>query len=295
MTAKQMIEKRELAKKRVVQAIKKAEKIGAKIVGLGALTSSITGGGEEIKDKIDIKITPGHAYTTFTVSSYVLRAANDFFPGRNPTIGIVGAAGSIGSYCAQRLASKGLKKFILIDLERKNHHLENLLEKLKDINSNIEISSSHKINDIKDADIIIAATNAPEALITPDDLKSGAIIIDDAQPSDISEEVMKQRNDVLVVDGGVVLTLDINAHFNLGLARKNDIFCCLGETLIMACDAPTNDYCLKGADISLINQFGELGELLGFRIDNYQRSGKVYAPEKINEIKKIITEKLHNC
>ena len=41
---------------------------------------------------------------------------------------------------------------------------------------------------IKEAEFIITATNAPEAVVTSEDLKSGAVIIDDAQPSDVSPE-----------------------------------------------------------------------------------------------------------
>lgn len=64
MTAKQLLERRDVAQKRIIQAIKKAEKLGAKIVGLGALTSPVTNGGlvviPELKGRLPLDL-PQHA------------------------------------------------------------------------------------------------------------------------------------------------------------------------------------------------------------------------------------------
>src|SRR5665213_4600640 len=61
-TARQMVEDRRLALKRITQACVLAEKKGAKIVGLGGLTSSFSRGGLDLVDKLSINITTGHAY-----------------------------------------------------------------------------------------------------------------------------------------------------------------------------------------------------------------------------------------
>jgi len=57
MTTRQLLERRDVAQTRIIQAIKKAEKFGAKIVGLGALTTPATDGGLDIIDEINIKVT----------------------------------------------------------------------------------------------------------------------------------------------------------------------------------------------------------------------------------------------
>ena len=276
MTAKQMMENRELAKKRVLQAARKAEKLGAEIAGLGALTSSVTFGGREIRDKLKIKITAGHAYTAFTVGSYVLQAIKKKgIENKDAVVAIVGAAGSIGSTCAKYLCFKGVKKFLLVDLERKSDRLQVLMKKLCD-KEKLEILLSHKIGDIKIADIIISATNTPEALIKPEDLKTGAIIVDDAQPSDISPEVEKQRKDVLVVDGGVLLAPGINPHINLGLAHKNNIFSCLGEVMICASTKRVPEYTPGDVSPSVVEEVGSLGSSLGFEVNEFQRGGNFH-------------------
>ncbi len=292
MTAKQMIEHRKRAQKRIIQAIKKAERLGAKIVGLGALTSSVTAGGELIRDKINIRITPGHAFTSYNVSSNVLKTIKDFgLKKEEITLAIVGAAGAIGSNCAKLLTTKGIKKILLIDLKRKNNRLNKTIETIQKLNQKTEIVVSHHIRDIKNSEIIIAATSAPEALILPQDLMPGAIIVDDAQPTDISPEVLKQRDDVLVIDGGVLSTPNVNCHFNMGLAKKNDIFSCLGETLIIAGTEDLPKYRLGELNNKTIEKSGELAKKLNFKIKNYQRQGKIYPQKYIDNIKNIWTQK----
>ena len=80
------------------------------------------------------------------------------------------------------------------------------------MNPDIKIKTSSQIISIKVADFIITATNTPEAVITPEDLKSGAVVIDDAQPADVSLEVF-DREDVLAIEGGLLYTPDIKNHF----------------------------------------------------------------------------------
>jgi predicted amino acid dehydrogenase len=289
MTAHQMMERRELAKTRVVQAAAKAEKLGVGIVGLGALTSSVTGGGELIRDQVKVKITSGHAYTAYIVTSYVFRAIDDFcFDRKNVKVAVVGAAGSIGSTCARILVQRGIDNILLVDMERKLVRLEKLLGKLHGSAPGLNVELSHRIGDIRQSDIVIAATNAPEALIKPDDLKPGAIIVDDAQPSDISPEVAKQRDDVLVVDAGVLSVPGINLHFNMGLAEKHNVFSCLGEILIMAATDRIYDYKIGEVGLDMIEEIGRAGESLGFRIDNYQRFGHIYSEVQLDRIRRVI-------
>lgn len=51
LTPKQMTENRNLAKKRILQAVKLAEKKGVTIIGLGGLIASVTEGGTYILKK----------------------------------------------------------------------------------------------------------------------------------------------------------------------------------------------------------------------------------------------------
>jgi predicted amino acid dehydrogenase len=289
MTARQMLENRVLAQKKIIQAIDKAEKLGAKIVGLGALTSSVTRGGLDIKDKVNISLTTGHGYTTHIVTSTALKAIS--FLGldkKNLMLAIVGAAGSVGSSSAKIMAKNGIKNFIFIDVERKSDRLEILYNFLKINYPDAVFKKSHQIKDIKEADLIITATNAVEALIKPEDLKKGAVIVDDAQPSDISPNVVEERKDVLVLEGGIINTPGINNHFNFGLANKEDNYCCLGEAMILAAYNWIDRNNLGGTNLETIETLAEAGEKMGFKLGQFQNFQKKYTDKEIAEFKNII-------
>lgn len=294
MTARQMMENRSVALKRIIQASVLARKKGAKIIGLGALTSSLSKGGLDLLEKVEINITTGHAYTAYTVTNTLLKIAQLMdYEKTQITVAIVGAAGSVGSTSAQILAREGYKKLILVDVEKRAHYFDELTRKILEINPTVSIFSTHRIGEIKNADIIITATNAPEAVIKSDDLKSGAIVIDDAQPSDVSPEVL-DRDDVLVLDAGVVYTHGINSNFNFGLKGRNDNFCCLAEVLILASEEWNDHFVINRASLELVDKIVALGKNHKFTIAHFQNTRQSILPDKLLKIKSIIKENRKN-
>lgn len=288
LTAKQMIENRQLALKKIIQATKLAEKKGAKIIGLGALTSSMSKGGLDLVDKVNINITTGHAYTSYTVTGNLFKITNNWNINKDKAvIAIVGAAGSIGSTSAKLIARKKFKNLILIDLERKHHHFQPLIIEMLQLYPDISIAISHKISDVKNADFIITATNAPEAVIKSEDLKSGAIIIDDAQPSDVSSEVL-DREDVLVLEAGIIHTPNIKSNFNFGLKGVNDNFCCMGEVLILASQQWDEHFVINRASLGLVDEVSDFGKNLGFSLANFQNFKELISDQKLEKIKRIV-------
>lgn len=288
LLAKQMLEERELAKKRIIQAIKLAEKKGAKIVGLGALTSSVTKGGLDLVDRVKCNITTGHAYTAHNVTSNIFKLAELFNADKKRAIiAVVGAAGSVGSTSAQLIARAQFANLLLIDIERKAHLVNELIPYLKNLNPNINIEVSHQIGTVKKADFIITATNTPEALIEAEDLKSGAVVIDDAQPSDVSPEALK-REDIMVIEAGLVHTPNIRNHFNFGFRDKYDNYCCLAEVLILASEEWNSHYVINRATLELVDEISELGNKLGFHVAEFQNFQEKISERKLLLIKNII-------
>jgi predicted amino acid dehydrogenase len=294
LTADQMLENRKLALKRITQALVLAKKSGAKIIGLGALTSSLTKGGLDLIGRVDINVTTGHAYTAYTVTQNLFTLA-DFFgvDKKTVTLAIVGATGSVGSTSAQLAVRHGFLNVLLIDLERKKNKFAELVAQLKTLNENVIIEISHQVRDVKKADFIITATNAVEAVVHSEDLKSGAVVIDDAQPSDVSPDTLK-RPDVLVVEAGVVHTPGVQSHFNFGLKDKYDNFCCMSEVLILASDEWNKNYVINKATLELVDEISEKGKKLGFRLAEFQNFQESIKKEKLEMIKQIIEKNVLN-
>ncbi|MEI8061768.1 MAG: hypothetical protein WCG97_00520 [bacterium] len=288
LTAKQMLNNRKLALKHITRALILAKKKGAKIVGLGGLISSLTKGGLDLIDKVNINITTGHAYTAYNVTQNFFELAAYFGSDKDRIeVAIVGATGSVGSTSAQILARAGCMNITLVDLERKNHLFDSLKKIILEINPRVNLKVTNTVKDIYSADYIITATNAPEALITNDLVKPGAIIIDDAQPSDVAEEVL-ERGDVLTIEAGVVYTPNIDSHFNFGLKNKFDNFCCMAELLILSAEEWDKHYVINKATLDLVDEVSKMGRKLSFSLGQYQNRKGIIPLAKLESVRSII-------
>lgn len=113
-TAEQMLS---LPKAQIMGELKKALNIaknrGAKIIGLGAYTSVVSGGGLYLKDE-DIPLTTGNSYTVVSAVDAVVSALEKVRTSPEYcTAAVVGAAGSIGRGVSL-LISERISKLILV-------------------------------------------------------------------------------------------------------------------------------------------------------------------------------------
>jgi predicted amino acid dehydrogenase len=290
----EMLNNRELAIKKIIKSIKIAQRKGVRIVGLGGLTSSVTRGGLDLIDEIhNVHITTGHAYTAYNIIA-ILKIFLDKLqiPINKISVAIVGAAGSIGSSCAQILARDGIKRLLLIDIERKLERINTLLlPKLKELNKNLEVLVSNNLYLLKKEYFIITATNAPEAVIRNDHLSSGTIILDDAQPSDVHPEVF-DCEDVIVIEAGLVHTPNIKTHFNFGFKDKYDNYSCLAEILVLASIDYKEHFVIHRANLEAIDKIKEWSKNLGFRPSEFQNFNGPIDEEKIKKVINLILKRI---
>ncbi len=269
MTARRMLKERGRAVRQIRIATLFARFLGANIVGLGALTSSLTHGGKKLLDIDNITITTGHAYTGFNVTKNIFQIREQYDISLHESIvGIVGAAGSIGGISAKILARAGVKKLILIDLERKLGKVKSLVRSINSSKS-IKILTSADLMMLRDCHFIITATNAPGALVKSEHVSSGTIIVDDAQPSDIDIPVF-ERDDVAVLEAGAVHTPGIRSNFDIGLQNKEENYCCMAEVLILAFQNYEGDSMVGQVTLKQVDNIGRLGNMLGFKPAKYQ-------------------------
>ena len=158
-------------------------------------------------------------------------------------------------------------RLIIIDIKKDT--VQTLLTDLAGQPAAIEGTAS--LDRIREADIVIAATNNPYILLTAAHLKPGAIVIDAAQPKNVSEEIPRQRPDVLVIESAVVRTPDVDVHFDLDLA-PGEALGCLSETMILTAIGWRGHYSLGKADPSLAAHMIASGRALGFRLAKFRNS-----------------------
>ena len=279
LTTEQMIRNPRLARKRVLQTVQLAKKMGAQIAGLGAFTSIITRDGQDLKEKVHLGLTTGNAQSAAIAVQNVLHAAaltNLSLP--HAIVAIVGGAGSVGSACAKILA-RIVGTLFIIDI--KKDELQRLVTQLGDQPARIEGMAT--LDHVLEADVIIATTNNPYILLTADRLKAGAIVIDAAQPKNVSESVPLERPDVLVIESAVVQTPNVEVHFDLDLGA-NEALGCLSETMILTAIGWEGHYSLGKADPSHAAHITSAGRSLGFGLAPFRNSVGYVTEEDLHRV-----------
>ena len=304
---RELLEDGKLRKKKIIQAAKLAERLGAKLVGMGGLIGSFAQGGYYLAENVTgVGFTTGHAYTIGNVIDIMQNCIDKVkLDIKKSTVAIVGAAGSIGSGCAKLLAKKSPRQVILVDLSNFNavKAMKKLRDTIKEIDSNIKVEFSTKLMDIKTADIVISATNSPVSLISSKHLKPGAIIIDDAFPKNVNKGILDEREDIILLEGGIMqFPLDIDIYFSRNMPDLLDapltrlISCkesygCLAEAFTLALYNHQKNYGLGYANIALAKDIMLKAQKVGFSSAPLQCFDEAIEEKRFRKVEEIIKRK----
>ncbi len=104
---------------------------------------------------------------------------------------------------------------------------------------------------IKDADVVLVATNSDQALIYAHQLKKDAIVCDVARPSNVDPALPGQRPDVFFFEGGLVeLPEAIEFGSDLRILPPGIALGCLAETALLAIEGDFTDHSI-GQNLTL--------------------------------------------
>ena len=94
-------------------------------------------------------------------------------------------------------------------------------------------------------------------------------------------------NDVLLLEGGVVHTPNINMHFKMGLKHKTDIFSCLAEVVLLTYIGESRQSVgeVVEVDFNILSKFDKYSQELGLRRGDFQNFNKIYSKEDIEIVK----------
>ncbi len=134
------------------------------------------------------------------------------------------------------------------------------------------------------ADLVILATSSPEQLVTPEMVQPGTVICDLSRPANVSDALFR-REDVLVIDGGIVEVPqrpDLGFHFGLG---RGLAYACMAETMMLALES-RYEHTSLGRDLqeSTLDMLGALSEKHGFRLAELRARQR---PLRISESRKL--------
>ncbi|MBC7811207.1 MAG: shikimate dehydrogenase, partial [Burkholderiales bacterium] len=257
-----------------------------RILGLGAYTSVVGDAGKTIADRLDVPVTNGDSYTVAIAVEAVQEAARVMsIPMREATVAVVGATGAIGRACAQLFAGE-CARLTLVGrrLDALNEVRELCEGQLADVTVSTEMSA------IYDADLILTVTSAVHAVIEPQHLKPGAVVCDVARPRDVSVKVAAERDDVLVIEGGMVeVPGPVDFHFDFGFPPKK-AYACMAETMALALEGRYEDYTVtREIELSRVREIREIAGRHGFRLAGFRSFGEAVSEATIANVRERAT------
>jgi fatty aldehyde-generating acyl-ACP reductase len=284
-TPKRMLELPEqTVYRKIIQTGHLAEKLGAKMLGLGAYTSVVGDAGITIAKALDIPVTTGDSYTIAIAIEAICEAARMMdIPLESARAAVVGATGAIGKVCAE-LLSDIVGELYLVG--RRTEPLENLRERLQG-GARAQLYTSTKMDVLQNVQLILTVTSAMHDVIRPEHLQPGAVVCDVARPRDVSAMVAAVRDDILVIDGGMVdVPGPVNFHFNFGFP-SGKAYACMAETMALTLEGRLEDYTL-GKDITRtqVEDIAAIAKKHGFRLSGFRSFEREVTSDKIEIVRK---------
>lgn len=270
--------------RKIVQTGRLAERLGARLLGLGAFTSVIGDAGLTIAKHLSIPVTTGDSYTVAVAVEAVREAARVMeISLTTATAAVVGATGAIGSVAAELIAREVPRLWLI---GRRTEALEAVRARIA-AQTPAEVQISTEMSALAEADLILTVTSAVDTVIEPEHLKPGAVVCDVARPRDVSAKVAAVRDDVLVIDGGMVavpgeaVCFNFNFGFPPGLA-----YACMAETMALALEGRYESYTLgKHITVAQVEEIAQIAGKHGFKLGGFRSFERAVTPEQIERVK----------
>ena len=261
-----------------------AEKLGAQVLGLGAFTSVVGDAGVTIAKALDVPVTTGDSYTVVVAVDAIRKAASIMdIPLNSASAAVVGATGAIGQVCADLLADD-VERLYLVG--RRQDALEELRDRLK-VHARAELIVSTSMDVLSNSQLILTVTSAVHDVIRPEFLRAGSVVCDVARPRDVSAMVAASRDDILVIDGGMVdVPGPVDFHFNFGFP-PGKVYACMAETIALALEGRFEDYTIgKHITRERVEEIGSIAKKHGFRLSGFRSFEREVTSQQIEEVRR---------
>jgi predicted amino acid dehydrogenase len=203
-------------------------------------------------------------------------------PLQDATAAVVGASGAIGRVCAE-LLSEDVARLYLIG--RRQAPLAALREQLSGP-GRCELIASTSMDGLAESQLVLTVTSAIHDVIHPEHLMPGSVVCDVARPRDVSAMVAAARDDILVIDGGMVdVPGPVDFHFNFGFPEGKS-YACMAETIALALEGRFEDYTL-GKDITRerVDEITAIANKHGFRLSGFRSFEREVTPQQIEAVR----------
>jgi acetylornithine/succinyldiaminopimelate/putrescine aminotransferase/predicted amino acid dehydrogenase len=210
-----------------------ARDVGCDIIGFGGHTSILTRNCQSLR--IDgVALTSGNSLTVgLGVRAMQAAAARKQIRLCDAKLGIIGAAGNIGSAYATSIAPH-VREVVLV-VRHMSKTVEDLRAEIVRCAPSTKVTVTRNPDRLRECALIVTASNSGRPILKAEHVSEEACVICDiAVPSDVAPCVYRDRPLATVFQGGLA-RLPLNPELQLpGMhLPPGHVFACLGETLLM--------------------------------------------------------------
>jgi predicted amino acid dehydrogenase len=292
-TPKEMLSRSpEFTYRRLLQASKMAEKMGAQIMGLGAFTKVVGDAGVTVARRSSLPITTGNSYSAsgalWAASNAMHRMGLVTLNKRSQKVKgktmIIGASGSIGSVSARLLAMSFEEVYLAGRTLSKLDELKaSILKETPDAKVFTTINYNNLLSDM---DMIVTSTSgAGKEVLDIMKVKPGCVITDVARPLDLPASDVAKRPDVLVIESGEIeLPTKVKGMKSISLP-PNVIYACLAETIVLALEGRFEVFTVgRDTEWEKVKEIYKLGLKHGMKLAAISGVKGVYTDEDIAKV-----------
>jgi predicted amino acid dehydrogenase len=269
--------------RRLIVASRMAQRMGAKIMGLGAFTKVVGDAGITVGQKADIAITSGNSLTVAATleaakQAVIKMGTTDLTKGRAM---VIGATGSIGAVCS-RLLAQAIRDVVLVaPRPEKLIELKNTIE-AETPGSHVLIATDASPY-LSEADLVVTTTTAiGEKVVDVLRLRPGCVVCDVARPPDVQEADALLRPDVLVIESGeVLLPGEPDFGFDIGLPH-GVAYACLAETAVLALEGRFENFTLgRNIEMERVKEMYRLFKKHGLQLEGLRSFGRYVTDDEV--------------
>jgi len=252
--------------RRIIRACRLAEKLGAKLIGIGSYLSDIVGMDSDMMGEIKTPITTGKHLGILALIEAAKTAAE--WKGRKfkeSDIIVLGIEHPLGSVLSRKIAREA-KYLTLISRERNS--LEVLSKTILE-ESGTAVHVSHKVQSSIERGEVIFILDWKDGGVDWTKLRKNAILCDLSRFRKASLEIKSLREDILCLDDGFIKlpwTIETQAEYNVEIS-KNTCSSALAETILLSLESHLDSISLRdGPTMDSIHQMHQWAENYSYQL-----------------------------